>query len=237
MVERWHLDLAATALVVGLAIAGVDRWAVVALRRFTVATAGLMGAVLGGWGNQRAWPWLAAAAMVVLWPDDEHRPHPLGRWTVALAVVSLAGVWAAVPDTEPPLAVGCVLVGLGLSRAVSGRPAGPSGTAALVVAVLGSVWVGSAGWGAAMASACAVGMVLCAPLAAGFTGHAVPPAGRRILIGAHVVVALLLPRTVMRLDVRAAAVVAASAMAVLLLIARAVVIHVRRVSARTGSVA
>lgn len=237
MVERWHLDLAATALAVGLVIAGGDRWAGVAVRRFTIAAAGLTGAVLGAWGNQRAWPWLAAAAVLALWPDNEDRPHPLGPWTVTLAVVSLAGVWSAVPDTEPPLAAGCVMVGLGLNRWVSRRPVGPAGTAALVVSVLGSVWVGSAGWGAAMASACAVGMVLCAPVAAGFTARGIRPTGRGGLIGAHLVVALVVPRAVMGLDARAAAAIAASVMVALVVVAGAVVVHDRRVDGRTGSVA
>lgn len=237
MVERWHLDLAATALVVGLVIAGADRWAGVAVRRFTIAAAGLTGALLGAWGNQRAWPWLAAAAALVLWPDDEQRAHPLGRYTVALAVVSLAGVWSAVPDTEPPLAAGCALVGLGLNRWVSRRPVGPAGAAALVVSVLGSVWVGSAGWGAAMASACAVGMVLCAPVAAGFTASGIRPAGRGVLIGTHLVAALVLPRTMMRMEVAAATAVAGSAMVAMVVIARAVVVHDRRVDGSAGSVA
>ena len=65
--------------------------------------------------------------------------HPLGEWTVALTVVSLVGVWSAVPDTEPPLAAGCVLVGLGAERLVAGRAVGRPGTAALVVAVAGAV--------------------------------------------------------------------------------------------------
>jgi len=237
VVERWHLDLAATALAVGLVLAGIDRWAVVTVRRFAVATAGLVGAVLGAWGNPRAWPWLVAAALVAVWPDDEQRPHPLGAWTVALTFVSLAGVWSAVPDTEAPLAAGCVLVGLGLNRSVSRRPVGPAGTAALVVAVLGSVWVGSAGWGAAMASACAVGMVLCAPLAAGFTPQDLRPAGRAVLAAAHVVVALVLPRAVMRPDVTEAWAVAASVLVALVATARAVVVHQRRADERSRSVA
>ncbi|MEI2700596.1 MAG: hypothetical protein V9E94_20495 [Microthrixaceae bacterium] len=71
------------------------------------------------------------------------------------------------------------------------------GTAALVVALVGSVWVGSAGWGSALASVCAVGAVAVAPLVLGF-GR--PLAGRAwwTLASAHVVVVLVVPRAVMR---------------------------------------
>lgn len=246
MVERWHLELAATALVVGLAIAVADRWAGARAARHAVGVAGLMGAVLGvvpgSWSDPRMWPWLIAAAVPALWPDDvSTRPpviaHPLGEWTVALTVVSLVGVWSAVPDTEPPLAAGCALAALGLGRVVASRSVGRPGTAALVVAVAGATWAGSAGRGAAMASACAVGMVLCGPVAAGFTDGGIRRAGRRVLIGAHLVVALVVPRTVMRLDAGEASGVAASVMAALLVLARAVVVHDRHAGGRTGSLA
>lgn len=231
MVERWHLDLAATALFAGLVVAGVDRWCGHRSARFTLGVAGLVGAVLGGWGHPRAWPWLVGAAILAVWPDEATPAHPLGNWTVALAALSLAGVWAAVPDTEPPLAAGCALVPLGVTRLATRRAVGPPGTAVLVVAVLGAVWVGSAGWGAALASACAVAMILAAPLAVGFCGSGVRASDRRILVGAHVLVVLVVPRMVMRLDVRWATTGAALAFAALVVVARLVGSPGKRVEA------
>ncbi len=144
MVERYHLVLAAWAVGAGLLLAATTRFAPSFVQRRLVALAGLTGAVLGAWNDPRRWPWLVAAALVVAWSDDPTRPHPLEEWAAPLAVVSLVGVWASVPDTEPALAAGAVLALLALALAVTRRPVGPAGTVALGVAVLGPVWVGSA---------------------------------------------------------------------------------------------
>ena len=101
MVERYHLVLAAWAVGAGLLLAATTRFAPSFVQRRLVALAGLTGAVLGAWNDPRRWPWLVAAALVVAWSDDPTRPHPLEEWAAPLAVVSLVGVWASVPDTEP----------------------------------------------------------------------------------------------------------------------------------------
>lgn len=165
-----------------------------------IALAGVVGALLGGLGSPRAWPWLVVAVLVVAWPDEPASAHPLGRYTAALTVVSLAGVWSAVPDTEPALAVGLVLAPMALVRAVRGPSAGPAATAALVVAVSGAVWVGSAGWGAALATFVAVGVVAVGPLVLGF-GRALAGTSLAVLAGAHTLAALVVPRVVMRQSV------------------------------------
>ncbi|MBP7594401.1 MAG: hypothetical protein KA755_01990, partial [Candidatus Microthrix sp.] len=131
MVERYHLVLAAWAVGAGLLLAATTRFAPSFVQRRLVALAGLTGAVLGAWNDPRRWPWLVAAALVVAWSDDPTRPHPLEEWAAPLAVVSLVGVWASVPDTEPALAAGAVLAPLALALAVTRRPVGPAGTVAL----------------------------------------------------------------------------------------------------------
>ena len=212
MIERYHLGLAAVAVVAGMAVALADTASSVAARR-AIAVAAAVGALIGSWGSPRAWPWLVAALLPVLVADRPDRAHPLGVWAAPMAVMSLVGVWSAVPDTEPPLAAAAVLLPIAVSRAAGGRPIGPASSVALLVAVCGAAWVGSAGWGAALATACAVGLIAVAPLVWGFG----TVASGRVLAGlltAQAVVALVVPRTVMSRSVPVAVVIA---MAVLLL--------------------
>ena len=223
-VDRYHLAFGALAFGLGLVVSLLTRWAPQGVSRRALAVAGLVAAMVGGWGSPRAWPWWLAAAVLVV-PADDARPdyqHPLGSWAGALAAVGAVGIWAAVPDTEAPLAVAAVLAPVVLTQALGrtlghgtlGSPIGRVGTAALVVALVGSVWVGSAGWGSALASVCAVGAVAVAPLVLGF-GR--PLAGRAwwTLASAHVVVVLVVPRAVMRWSVPAAWVAAAVSLALL----------------------
>ncbi len=168
VIDRYHLVLAVWSASLGLGCAVLDRFGPTRVQRHVLALAGVAGVLLGGWGSTRVWPWVVAATLVVAWPDRPSRPHPLGRHAVGCTVVSLLGVWSAVPDTEPALAAGLVLAPVALVRSARGPSVGPGGTAALVVAVLGAVWVGSAGWGAALATAAAVGVVAVGPLVLGF---------------------------------------------------------------------
>lgn len=211
--ERYHLALAVVSLLVGVVV-GVADDRVPRLRPRALAAAALTGAVIGGWGSSRWWPWPAAAVLAVLVPDRPDPVHPLGRWVPVLVVASLAGVWAAVPDTEPPLAAAAVLAPVAVARAVRGARTGVAGTAALTVAVLGAVWVGSAGRGAALATVGAVGAVVAAPAAVGF-GRELRGRATGVVVAAHLVVALAVPRLVMsRSPVVAAAVSAAALVAV-----------------------
>jgi len=204
-VDRYHVVLGAEALLVGVLVAALDRWSPAALRTRYLALAGVVAALLGGWGSARIWPWLLVAGALLLSRDDatsEHQ-HPLGRWTGPLALAGLVGVWAAVPDTEPPLVAAAVLLPLVSLRSVQRRPIGPTDTAVLVVAVLGAVWVGSAGWGAALAASCAIGATAVAPAVLGFGRH-LAGAAFGWLAATHLVVVLLVPRLVMRWSVPAA---------------------------------
>lgn len=216
MVARYQLTVALVALVVGIVLAGVDRWARDPARRDAVtgivvarvwALAALAGSLIGGWMSSRVLPWWIAAIAVLLVPDQPSRPHPLGRWATAMALLSLVGVWSAVPDTEPAVASAAVLAPLAASRWRRGPAPGPAGTAALAVLVVGAAWVGSAGRGAGLAAAAAVGMVVVAPAVLGW-GRL--PAGRAsgVLVVAHAAVALVLPRAVMREPASTAAAVA-----------------------------
>lgn len=214
MVERYHLVLAGLALLAGLAVVVAEQLGSEAVRRHTLGVAALAGAVLGGWGNPRVWPWWVAAVAVAFLADRSTPTHPFGRWTALLALVSLVGVWSAVPDTEPPLAAGAALAPLAALRALHDRPVGPAGTGVLVTAVLGATWVGSAGWGAALAAACAVGLVAVAPIVLRF-GQALTGQSLMLLAGAHTIVALALPRAIMTLPAGGATAVAVAELALL----------------------
>lgn len=84
MVERYHLVLATQAFVAGLVLVVATLVVPPVVQRRLIATAGLIGAVLGGAGSPRNLPWLVAAATVVLWGDSPNRPHPLGEWAAPL---------------------------------------------------------------------------------------------------------------------------------------------------------
>lgn len=229
MIQRYHLDLAVVAAAVGIVVL-VAAVRLPAVRARAVALAGAAGAVLGSMDHPRGVVWVAAALVAVLVPGDgvpnhevpnhevpdrERERHPLGRFTLGLTVVTLVGVWAGVPDTEPALSVGLTLAPLACWHLATGRAPGRVGTVAAVVAVLGAVWTGSAGWGAALASVGAVGLIASAPVVAGFTRPA-RGTGLGVLVTLQIVVGLGLPRLVMDRPVGAAVGIAVAANAALL---------------------
>lgn len=221
-VDRYHVGLGAVALLIGLAVAVVDRWGPDPIQRRTLGLAGLAAAVLGGWGSDRSWPWWLLAALVVTVADDgepDHQ-HPLGAWAGALAAAGLVGVWAAVPDTEPALVAAAVFVPVVAVRGATARPLGRAGTAALLVVVAGSVWVGSAGGGAALASICAVGATAVAPAVLGF-GQALAGRAWWMLAAAHLVVVVAVPRVIMRWSMLAAWTVSLASLLVLAVVTAA----------------
>jgi len=109
------------------------------------------------------------------------------------------------PDTEPAVAVAFALAPLTLLTLLHGRRGqvvGPAGTAALVVAVLGAAWVGSAGRIVGVAAIGTVGLLAVAPAVLGWR---VLPAGtgRTALIVAQAAAGLVLPRAVMQRSIAA----------------------------------
>ncbi len=195
----------------------VSRFAPSPLQRRLLGLAGLTGALLGGAGSPRNVPWIVAAGAVVLWGDDPERSHPLGEWAAPLTIVSLLGVWASVPDTEPALAAGAVLAPLVLALAAAKRPVGPAGTVALGVAILGSVWVGSAGWGAALATVSAVGVVAAAPAVFGFRRVPLTTTGWVVVVITQVLIAVPLSRVIMHQTVVVAVMLSAMGLTAALL--------------------
>ncbi|MCZ7631252.1 MAG: hypothetical protein M5U19_20370 [Microthrixaceae bacterium] len=100
---------------------------------------------------------------------------------------------------------------------IKGTVPGPVGTAAVVVAVLGAAWVGSAGWGSALASMGAVGLIATAPLLNGFREVA-DRSALSVLVGLQSVVGLLLPRLVMSRAVHVASGLSIAVNALLVLV-------------------
>lgn len=239
MVDRYNLVLAVVALVVGSLVAVIDHWArriadqdpvTGAIVGRVWASAGLAAALMGGWLSPRAAPWWAAAALLVVFADRPSRPHPMGALTPVLVLVGLAGVWAAVPDTEPAVASAAVLAPVAALRWRSGHAPGPAGSWALGVVLAGAVWVGSAGRGAALAAACALGLTVVAPLVFGW-GRVVRGTDRRLLFAAHAAVALAVPRAVMLRSTATALAVAVGASGGLVVLS----LVVRRRSVRGGA--
>ena len=212
MIDRYQITVAAVALVAGLLVASIDVWARSTARPDAVTTrllarswgiAGLAGALIGGWQSPRSTLWWLAAIAVLVPGDGDRRPHPLGRSVPVLALIGLVGVWSAMPDTEPAVAVAFALApltALTVLHGGRGQVVGPVGTAALVVGVLGAAWVGSAG---RVVGVVAVGTVAVLAFAPAVLGWRVlrPGPGRTVLIAAQAAAGLVLPRAVMQRSV------------------------------------
>src|SRR5690606_28062882 len=109
MVERYHLVLAAVSVVAGALAAALAVVPSPWLSRRALGLSALAGSVLGGAvlgvsAGPASLTWIVLCAVAAAVGDAGAPEHPLGRWTGVLAVVSLLGVWSAVPDTEPALA-------------------------------------------------------------------------------------------------------------------------------------
>ncbi|MFZ4434150.1 MAG: hypothetical protein ACOYOQ_13220 [Microthrixaceae bacterium] len=220
MVDRFHLVFALVCLAVGVSLVLVDRLGWRPWTARSVAVAGILVPCLSAGDTSRWTIWLAVAALVLPFPDRGVPAHPLGRWTLLLGVAGLAGVWAAVPDTEPVVAVAGVLAPLAVARFARGPSPGPAGSAAAVVVIGGAVWAGSAGRGAALASVVALGMLVVLPVVVGWGAGRVRPERNRWVVVAHVVVVLVVPRLLIGLDVAVAWSAAGAAVMGLALVAR-----------------
>lgn len=215
LIGTYHLGLAAAALLAGTFLVGA---ASIAVRRRpldngrqprwnrAVAAQGFLAAAIVTWvapDTRRCVPWLVLAAVLLLVADQPERPHPFGRFTGVATLAGLGGAWLAIPDTEPPLVAAAVLAPLATVQLLRDRAPGPSGTSALVAAIAGSVWVGSAGWGSALAAVVAVGGIGFSPLVIGF---GVVLRGRFLAaaLALHCAVVLVVPRSVMGSTVRGA---------------------------------
>ncbi len=170
LVVRQQLGLAVTAGMLGVVIALVDRRGPLVFRVRAVGLVGAVAVLLGvRYGSVRPLAGALVALLLVLPGDDEDGPvHPLGPWALPLAVASMVGVWASVPDVEPALATGSALAPLALVRAVDRRTVGRIGTGVLVVLVVAVAALGANSRAVVVAAAATVGMVLVAPLVAGF---------------------------------------------------------------------
>ncbi len=126
-------------------------------------------------------------------PTIPTRAHPLGRFCLPLVVVTLVGIGVAVPDTEPPVATAAVILPVIVGWSFARRSPGPAATIAVVLAMGGAVWVGSAGWGAARAGLGAIGLIALLPLVRGF-GRVVPMPGLGVLVALQGITGVVLPR-------------------------------------------
>ncbi len=220
MLERFHVVLGLVGLGAGLVVLLLDRVGPPASRSRSLALAGAVAPLLCV-GDTDRWPvWFVAAALLLLTPDRGVPPHPLGRWTVPAAVVGLGGAWLAVPDTEPVVATVGLFLPLAVDRFLRRLAPGPTGSLVLVVAVLGAVWVGSAGRGAALAAVCAAGVVAVLPVVVGMGRHRIRDGRTGWVLAGYLTVVVTVPRLASGLGAAAAWAVAAAATLLLVVIGR-----------------
>ena len=236
---RWHLWLALGSLAVGAAVA----LARAMLGRRPDAGGRLvvsLVAVAAVLKQQQAIGWWAACLAVVaagvLAVGASSRDTGL---VGVLAAMSLAGVWASVPDTESALAAVCVVGVVAVLGPVLGRSAAAftvGDRLAAVVLVVATARIGSAGRSEIVGGIACIGL-LCVPLAlpAAPTADPAPTALRRHLsvVAIHGVLVLVASRGITRLAWRPALVAAAG----VALVALAVSVGLARLatSSPTGS--
>ena len=197
MIDRYHVLLAAVALGIGGVLALVDSRGPLVFRLRVPGLVLSAASLLAVWaGVARSFPWMLVAAVAVAPADPGRPPHPLGRWTWPLALVSLVGVWSAVPDTEPALAAAVCLAPVAALRWWRDESPGPVGTGMLVALVMGAAWVGAAERVAPLCTAVAVGAVLVAPVLLGYR-RPLRGAGLAVTSVAHCVLALAGSRAIM----------------------------------------
>ena len=213
--DRYRAVVVLAGIAVGMVLVVLDRQGPPVFRDRTLglnlSAATLISVLLG---SVRPVPGALTAILAVAPADDDARAHPLGPWVHLLAVASLVGVWASVPDVEPALAAGSCLALIAVSRAQQRRSPGVTGTVVLVVMVVGSAVIGSAGRAAAVAAAAAVGQVLVAPLVDGMGDRPLPGRAIGVLAVVHLLVAVPVGREVYGLAVPAALAIALASLGI-----------------------
>jgi hypothetical protein len=180
----YHPELAAIGLVAGLGAGVLCRLhrrapsLVTALAPSAFAVAVIAAGQSAAWWRPAAVVLLALASLTLLpwWPDGGADPRPL-------LVLSAAGIWYAVPDTEAPVVVLGAVVGLVLlSGSVRGRRWLP------MVVLLGlTAWWGARGRPPVRIGTAAMGGALVLVPLLQMVRRRRPPASTVTVIAAHVV--------------------------------------------------
>lgn len=235
-VVRQQVGLAVTAALLGVVVALVDRRGPAVFRVRAVGLVGASAVLLGvRYGSVRPLAGALVALLLVLPGDDHEGPlHPLGPWALPLAVASMAGVWASVPDVEPALATGAALVPLALARALAGRTVGRVGTGVLVVLVVAVAALGANSRAVVVAAAATVGMVLIAPLVAGFRPVPLRGGPLAVMVATHLVMAVPAGRLAVRAPAGRVALTAAGTLLVEVVVAALCVRWADRTRRRTA---
>ena len=163
-------------------------------------------------------PWvalvLAVASVVVLPPDDPPPVHPLGVWTPLFVAVSLAGVWASVPDTEPALTAAACMAPTAVLHGRAGRAPGRGASVSFVVMVSLAAVLGANSRGVALVAAAGVGVVLVAPLVCGFASRSLSGGSIAILFAVQAVVSVPTARLAMGRSMGVVVLIAAASLIV-----------------------
>ena len=141
---------------------------------------------------------LALLDLLVVPAVPPRRSHPLGPAVLPFAVVSVAAIWSAVPDTEPAVVVLGVLVPCALGRWSRRTTVGPIGCAAVCVAGAVAAVLGAAGRVGPLSSVCALGAVVLAPVQLGFGRRTLTSRDLGVVAAAQVGLAVVVRTTVHR---------------------------------------
>lgn len=137
---RYHGGYVLAGLAVGVAVAAMPH------RRRTRVPVAVLAALLpvAIWARG---DWIGigvagvAAAVALSMPET---PDPLGRWIHVVGLLSLGGVWAGVPDTEPAVILAAaVLAAAGVE--LLARHGKRADRVAYLASVVVAAWLGSAG--------------------------------------------------------------------------------------------
>lgn len=137
---RYHGGEALAGLVVGAAVAAMPH------RRTTAVPVAALCALLpvSVWARGE-WTTLGVAAVVLAVARPmAATPDPLGRWIHVAGLLSLGGVWAGVPDTDPAVILGAAVLVPAAVELLATRGT-RADRVAYVSAVAVAAWLGSAG--------------------------------------------------------------------------------------------
>jgi hypothetical protein len=152
---RYHGGYLLAGLTVGVAVAGMPRRG-----RSPVVPIAVIAALLPlwVWAGSTWIPMGVTVAAVVVGFTQVALPDPLGGWVHLMGLVSLGGVWAGVPDTEPAVILGGAVLVPALVGLIAGRGSCADRIAYLTAVTL-AAWLGAAGVPSLVAGVACVGLL------------------------------------------------------------------------------
>ena len=157
-IERWHVTLGVSGLMVGLAMVVIVSLG--PMRKVDPTAAVVFVAIAATWlrGDLVHGEWwvLGGAAALSSTRWSERDGGRIDQWAIGMVLLAAVGLWATVPDTENSLLVGAILGPVLVQSAVIGREFGSRQLCVCLIALSPA-----AIWGAAGTSAGLLGSLCC----------------------------------------------------------------------------